>query len=392
MNNFSFTLEHSDDKARATTIVTPHGEIKTPIFMPVGTQGSVKSLCPADLKAAQAQIILGNTYHLMLRPGKKFLADYGGLHKLMAWDRPILTDSGGFQVYSLSQGLPRSKAQQQAGHMNLVKIDDNGVVFKSYLDGSLHPMPPEESMAIQMAIGSDIIMALDICPMARSPRAEIIKAMEMTTKWLARSKQAMTRPESRLFGIVQGGIHEDLRRLHVDMILEYDCFGHAIGGLSVGEDKEDMWRTATATAAMLPINRPRYLMGVGTPDDILEGIKAGIDMFDCVMPTRNARNGCLFTYDGKVSIKSKIYADDQKPLDEKCSCYTCKTFSRSYLRHLFLSKEILYYRLASLHNISYYLSLVNDARQAILENRFLDFYHHRRACHQNLNEAVPIAP
>ncbi|HXW60174.1 MAG TPA: tRNA guanosine(34) transglycosylase Tgt, partial [Myxococcota bacterium] len=286
MSNFSFSLEHTDQNARATIIKTPHGEIKTPIFMPVGTQGSVKALCPDDLKKAGAQIILGNTYHLMLRPGKEFFIRNGGLHKLMSWDRPILTDSGGFQVYSLSQGLPRGEAQKKAGHTNLVTINDDGVVFKSYLDGSLHPMPPEESMAIQMAIGSDIIMALDICPMAKSPRSEIRKAMATTIKWLARSKQAMTRSESRLFGIVQGGIHEDLRQEHVDMVKEYDCFGHAIGGLSVGEEKEDMWRTASITASMLPANKPRYLMGVGTPDDILEGIKAGIDMFDCVMPTR----------------------------------------------------------------------------------------------------------
>lgn len=392
MSNFSYTLDHCDHNARATTISTPHGEIKTPIFMPVGTQGSVKALAPDDLRAANAQIILGNTYHLMLRPGKEFLTRYGGLHKFMSWDRPILTDSGGFQVFSLSQESPRTQAQKQAGHMNLVRINDEGVVFKSYIDGSLHPMPPEESMAIQMAIGSDIIMALDICPMAKSPREEIRKAMDITTKWLARSKAAMTRSESRLFGIVQGGIHEDLRYEHTQMVLEHDCFGHAIGGLSVGENKEDMWRTASATALMLPASKPRYLMGVGTPDDILEGIKSGIDMFDCVMPTRNARNGCLFTFNGKVSIKSRIYADDHGPLDETCSCYTCKTFSRSYLRHLFLSKEILYYRLASLHNISYYLSLVGEARKAILENRFQEFYRHRKTCHQNIDRSTPIAP
>lgn len=384
MTNFSFEQIACDGDARACTINTPHGEINTPIFMPVGTQGSVKALCPTDLKNAQAQIILGNTYHLMLRPGKEKLKALGGLHKLMSWDRPILTDSGGFQVFSLSQGDPRGKANN-GNHGGLVKIDEHGVVFKSYLDGSLHPMPPEESMAIQMAIGSDFIMALDICPMAKSPREEIIKAMDITTKWLKRSKEAMDRPESRLLGIIQGGIHEDLRKMHAEAVLEHDLFGYAIGGLSVGEDKDEMWRTANYTAKLLPINKPRYLMGVGTPDDILLGIKAGIDMFDCVMPTRNARNGSLFTHLGKVSIKAKAYELDESPLDEQCACYTCKNFSKAYLRHLFMTKEILYYRLASLHNISYYLSLVKDARTAILEKRFDQFYLERKNAHCTLS-------
>lgn len=381
MSQFSFTLNQCDGDARASTISTPHGVIHTPIFMPVGTQGSVKSLCPMDLKNAGVEIILGNTYHLMLRPGKQFLTDFGGLHRLMSWDLPMLTDSGGFQVYSLSKGTPRGKSKLAGTNGGLVKIDEQGVVFKSYLDGSLHPMPPEESMAIQMAIGSDFIMALDICPMAKSPRDEIRVAMDITTKWLKRSKAAMTRESSRLFGIIQGGVHEDLRTEHAQMVLEEDLFGYAIGGLSVGEDKDDMWRTANFTAKLMPNNKPRYLMGVGTPDDILDGIKAGIDMFDCVMPTRNARNGALFTHDGKVSIKAKMYAADPSPLDTDCACYTCKSFSKAYLRHLFITQEILYYRLASLHNITYYLSLVKDARIAILEGRFSDFYRKRKKRH-----------
>lgn len=391
MTSFSFDIDQSDHEARACTIRTPHGNIETPIFMPVGTQGSVKALCPKDLQNAGAQIILGNTYHLMLRPGKDFLKNFGGLHQLMSWDRPILTDSGGFQVFSLSQGEPRGRAKQSGNHNGLVTIDEHGVVFKSYLDGSVHPMPPEESMAIQMAIGSDFIMALDICPMAKSPRDEIRKAMDITTKWLIRSKHAMTRDESRLFAIVQGGVHDDLRQEHAQMVIEHDLFGYAIGGLSVGENKDEMWRTATLTASYLPAIKPRYLMGVGTPDDILDGIKAGIDMFDCVMPTRNARNGSLFTHNGKVSIKAKMYASDRSPLDDQCSCYTCANFSKAYLRHLFLAKEILYYRLASLHNISYYLNLVRDAREAIKEKRFLSFYKDRRAAHQHLTETAPIA-
>jgi queuine tRNA-ribosyltransferase len=387
MSEFSFAVEAQDGLARAACITTPHGPIETPIFMPVGTQGSVKGLCPQDLADAKAQIILGNTYHLMLRPGKEFLSQYGGLHKLMGWNKPILTDSGGFQVFSLSRSRPHGE-RAQAGLVNLVKVDDNGVVFKSYLDGSIHPMPPEESMAIQMAIGADIIMALDICPMAKSPRDDIRRAMELTTRWLSRCQVAMNRPESKLFGIVQGGIHEDLRFEHAQQVCELNLFGHAIGGLSVGEDKEDMWRVASATAQYLPQNKPRYLMGVGTPDDLLEGVKAGIDMFDCVMPTRNARNGMLFTHDGKVSIKNKQHQFDESPLDADCHCYTCRTFSKAYLRHLFHSKEILYLRLASLHNVTYYLSLMADARRAIKESRFDEFYVARKARHQNLASGV----
>ncbi len=305
---------------------------------------------------------------------------------MMSWDRALLTDSGGFQIFSLSRGMARGRAKASGVNENLVKIDENGVVFKSYLDGSVYPMPPEESMAIQMAIGSDFIMALDVCPMAKSPREEIRRAMEITSKWLARCKIAMTRDQSRLFGIIQGGIHEDLRREHVEEVLQHDLFGYAIGGLSVGEEKEDMWRTANYTAKLMPDNKPRYLMGVGTPDDLLDGIKAGIDMFDCVMPTRNARNGSLFTHNGKLSIKAKIYQNDTSPLDSKCSCYTCENFSRAYLRHLFLTREILYYRLATLHNVSYYLSLVREAREAIKQRRFLEFFRIRKAEHHVLDE------
>ncbi len=382
MTTFNFSIDHTDGDARASTIQTPHGAIHTPIFMPVGTQGSVKALCPDDLVSAQAEIILANTYHLMLRPGKEFLASYGGLHKFMSWSRPILTDSGGFQVFSLSKGSPRGRAKLSGNATSLVNISEQGVVFKSYLDGSIHPMPPEESMAIQMAIGSDFIMALDVCPMAKAPRDEIQHAMDITAQWLKRCVKAMTRENSRLFGIVQGGIHEDLRARHADMVLEHDLFGYAIGGLSVGEEKDEMWRTANYTAKLLPAHKPRYLMGVGTPEDLLDGIKAGIDMFDCVMPTRNARNGTLFTYHGKLSIKAKAYANDHGPLDESCACYTCQNFSRAYIRHLFMAKEILYYRLASLHNISYYLSLVHDARRAILESRFSEFYRERKHAHE----------
>lgn len=378
MNNFSFTIEKTENKSRAATLITPHGVINTPTFMPVGTQGSVKSLCPNDLKEAKAQIILGNTYHLMLRPGKSLLKSYGGLHNFMSWDKPILTDSGGFQVFSLGKnnlGQDHSKS--------LVTINDHGVIFKSYIDGSIYHMPPEESIEIQMAIGSDIIMALDICPKADAKKDDIKKTMMITTQWLKRCKKAMDKNSSRLFGIIQGGIYEDLRAEHAQMVLEEDLFGYAIGGLSVGEHKEDMWRIADFTANIMPKDKPRYLMGVGTPDDILDGIMAGIDMFDCVMPTRNARNGSLFTRSGKISIKAKQYMEDKSPLDSSCFCYTCKHFSRAYLRHLFIAKEILYYRLASIHNIFYYLDLTTQARKAILDNNFSQFYQQRHSKYLN---------
>jgi queuine tRNA-ribosyltransferase len=385
MTSFNFTIEARDNKARCGIINTPRGQINTPIFMPVGTQGSVKSLSPDDLRTAGAQIILGNTYHLMLRPGKDFFNKYGGLHKFMGWDRPILTDSGGFQVFSLAQNSPRGKARVISGNTGLVKVSEEGVIFKSYLDGSIFPMPPEESMAIQMAIGSEFIMALDICPMAKSSRDDINRAMDITSKWLKRCVNSMTRENSRLIGIVQGGIHEDLRFAHAQAVLEHDLFAYAIGGLSVGEDKDEMWPIAQKTASFLPENKPRYLMGVGTPDDILDGIKAGIDMFDCVMPTRNARNGSLFTSQGKVSIKNKRFEYDEEPLDPQCACYTCQTFSRSYIRHLYLAKEILYYRLASLHNITYYINLVLQAQSAIKNSCFDNYYAQKKAEHKNLN-------
>jgi len=383
VTQFSYIIEEQDDDARAGTITTPHGPIHTPIFMPVGTQGSVKALSPKDLMDASAEIILANTYHLMLRPGQEFLRSFGGLHRFMSWDRALLTDSGGFQVFSLSRGKPRGRAKTSGLSGSLVKIDDKGVIFKSYLDGSLHPMTPEDSMDIQMAVGSDFIMALDVCPMANSPREDIRQAMEMTTRWLTRCKKAMTRDQSRLFGIIQGGIHEDLRQEHAQAVLEHDLFGYAIGGLSVGENQEDMWRTANFTAKLLPLDKPRYLMGVGTPDDLLDGIKAGIDMFDCVMPTRNARNGTLFTHEGKLSIKARAFQADSSPLDDQCPCYTCTNFSRAYLRHLYITTEILYYRLATLHNVSYYMKLVRDARSAIKEKRFLQFFRERKAAHRS---------
>jgi queuine tRNA-ribosyltransferase len=372
---FSFSLLAEEatptGTARRGTLTTPHGEVQTPIFMPVGTAGSVKALAPDDLQAAGTQILLGNTYHLMLRPGAEAVAARGGLHRFMRWDGPILTDSGGFQVFSLSQG-ERGKP--------LAKIDDDGVTFASHLDGRRYRMTPEESMRIQMCLGADVIMAFDECPPGQAERPVIQRAMDRTTRWLRRCATAMTRPESRLFGIVQGGIHADLRQQHAKTLTgEHDLFGWAVGGLSVGEKKQDMLDALQATTPHLPAHKPRYLMGVGTPEDLLDGIARGIDMFDCVMPTRNARNATMFTSRGKLAIKSARYAEDEGPLDPACACYTCRTFSRAYLRHLFSAGELLFYRLASLHNVSFYLQLMQDARAAIEQGRFGAFRGERLA-------------
>lgn len=364
---FSFTLKATDGGARRGRLDTPHGAIETPIFMPVGTAGTVKALAPDDLVAAGTQILLGNTYHLMLRPGADLVETLGGLHDMMSWDRPILTDSGGFQVFSLAQGDRGDKKP-------LAKVDDDGVTFRSHIDGSKHRIDAETSMQIQMKLGADIIMAFDECPPGEAKKDVVARAMVRTSKWLGRSVMAMTREESRLFGIVQGGIHDDLRAAHAqELTSTYDLFGWAIGGLSVGEGKEDMMRALATTTHHLPIHKPRYLMGVGTPEDLLDGIQRGVDMFDCVMPTRNARNGSLFTSTGKISIKTAQYTKDQMPLDAACICYTCRTFSRAYLRHLWNAKELLFFRLASLHNITFYLDLMARARTAIEEQRFEPF-------------------
>lgn len=381
MSKFSFSLLDHDGPARRGKLCTPHGEIQTPIFMPVGTVGSVKALAPHDLVDAQAEIILGNTYHLMLRPGPERLERLGGLHEFMSWDRPILTDSGGFQVFSLQSGMARGKDAKSGKPKSLVTIDDDGVTFRSHLDGSPHRMTPEESMRIQMCIGADIIMAFDQCPSADSSRDQVRHAMERTTAWLKRCQESMTRQDSRLFGIIQGGIFDDLRREHAEEICSHPLFGFAVGGLSVGESKEDMLRSLSATTKWMPEQKPRYLMGVGTPDDLIDGVARGIDMFDCVMPTRNARNGTLFTSKGKLSIKKAEFAEDKSPVDPTCACYGCQNFSRAYLRHLYQARELLFFRLASLHNITYYLRLMREIREAIEGKRFSEFAVSRKHAH-----------
>ena len=352
-----FRLEHTDGEARCGCLQTLHGEVHTPAFMPVGTQGSVKSLCPVDLQDIGAGIILGNTYHLYLRPGDELLAHMGGLHRFMNWKGPILTDSGGFQVFSLS---------------DLRKITSHGVEFKSHLDGSRHFFTPEKVISIQRNIGSDIMMVLDECVPYGADLEYTRKSMHRTTEWAGRSREFYPggTGEQLMFAIVQGGFFRDLRRESAARITEIPMDGYAIGGVSVGETKQEMLETVYFSAPLLPEDRPRYLMGVGKPLDILEGINAGIDMFDCVLPTRNARNGTLYTSSGKVNIKRARYRSDEAALDPECDCYTCMNFSRAYLRHLYMAGEILSLRLNTIHNLRFFIRLAQKARSAIKENRF----------------------
>lgn len=355
---FSFNLECTDGKARAGRISTPHGEIETPIFMPVGTVGSVKTLSPQELTDCGAQIILGNTYHLYLRPGTKILERFGGLAAFSSWKKPTLTDSGGFQVFSLAE---------------LNKITEDGVRFRSHLDGSPLFLDPETSIKIQESIGADIIMSFDECIPYPSDEGYVLKSVDRTARWAERGKAAKTRADQALFGIVQGGVYENMRSRSVKQITSIGFDGYSIGGLAVGEEISKMYDVCGYTAELLPVDKPRYLMGVGTPEDLLNCIGVGVDMFDCVMPTRNARNGMLFTSSGRLHIKRADYADSDDPVDSECSCYTCRNFSRGYLRHLYKAGELLALRLNSLHNIAFYLSLVKNARNAIKKGVFAEF-------------------
>jgi queuine tRNA-ribosyltransferase len=332
--------------------------------MPVGTQATVKSMTPENLVEAGAQIILGNTYHLFIRPGHELIRTFGGLHRFMHWERPILTDSGGFQIFSLQE---------------LAKITEEGAAFRSHLDGSRLFLSPEDAVHVQEALGADIMMVLDTCIPYPADRDEAIKGTALTARWAKRCRTAQTPTGQHLFGIVQGGMFADLRREAIEQLVEIGFDGYALGGLSVGEPKELMYAMLEATADHLPVDHARYLMGVGTPEDLVEGVYHGLDMFDCVMPTRNARNGMLFTSEGRVVIKNACFQQDQRPLDERCSCYTCRHYSRAYLRHLFQSREILAYQLNSIHNIHYYCTLMAEMREAIREDRFLAF---RRAFYQ----------
>jgi queuine tRNA-ribosyltransferase len=355
-----FELLHVDPTtgARRGRLHTPHGVIETPIFMPVGTAGSVKAVAPDDLRALEAQIILGNTYHLMLRPGEQLICELGGLHRFISWERPMLTDSGGFQVYSLSERR---------------KITEDGATFQSHLDGAKYVLTPERSIEIQETLGADVIMAFDECPPALSERPYLEASLARTTRWLQRCVTAWSRQRSSLFGIVQGGLFEDLRKRHAEEICATDLPGYALGGYAVGEAPEQMHAGVAFTAPLLPKDKPRYLMGVGTPLDLVTCVGSGVDMFDCVMPTRNARNGFLFTSQGKLVIKHARYAKDERPIDPACTCYTCRTFSRAYLRHLFVAGELVAMRLNTLHNLHFYLSLMREARAAIEQDRYADF-------------------
>ncbi len=358
-----FTLHAQVGRARRGTLELKHGSVETPVFMPVGTVGAVKSLTPADLHSLNASIILGNTYHLYLRPGLEVLRTFGGLHRFIGWDKPILTDSGGFQIFSL-------------GKLN--KISEEGATFQSHLDGSRIHLTPELAVEIQETIASDIHMVLDECTPYPATHAEADRSMQRSMRWAARCRQARTKDDLCQFGIVQGGVYADLRQASVRALADIGFEGYAVGGLSVGETKQEMADMLDASTELMPTDKPRYLMGVGTPLDLIEGVAKGIDMFDCVMPTRNGRNGSLFTSLGRVNIKNQKYQFDQGPLDPACPCYTCTTFSRAYLRHLFVAGELTCMRLFTLHNLSYYIRLMARIRASIEDGSFDDLLQEQR--------------
>ncbi len=354
-----FDLITTDSKARAGIINLGHTKVETPVFMPVGTNASVKAVLPCMLKAVGSKIVLSNTYHLYLRPGIETIESLGGLHEFSGWNRGILTDSGGFQVFSLS---------------DLRHITEEGVKFKSHIDGSTHFFTPEKVVELQSRWGSDIAMVLDECPPYTLDKYYVKKSLDMTIKWAKRSISAREHNKLKsLFGIVQGGVFDDLRIEAAQRMKDMDFEGFAIGGLSVGEPTQDMYRACEIVTDILPKEKPRYAMGVGRPENIVELISKGVDMFDCVMPTRNARNGTLFTKYGVVNIKRVEYKNDNKPIEEGCRCYTCRSFSKGYLRHLYKAKELSFYTLASIHNLYYYVHLVKSARSAIVEHRFGEF-------------------
>lgn len=361
---------------RAGLLHTPHGDVPTPVFMPVGTQATVKTLTPDELEAIGASIVLANTYHLYLRPGAEVVARLGGLHKFMGWPRPILTDSGGFQVFSL-------------GHLR--RVSDDGVLFKSHVDGSEHFFSPELVMATQELLGADIVMALDECAPPEATPEYAQAAMARTHRWAERCLLAQTRGDQALFGIVQGGLFADLRRESARTLAAMGFPGYGIGGLSVGEAKEVTWRMLDITIEHLPPDRPRYLMGVGSPEDILAAVAHGVDMMDCVLPTRIARNGALIVRTGRLNIKSPQYTWDERPIEEGCGCYTCQHFSRAYLRHLFKAEEILGLRLMTIHNVHFLIELMRQIRQAILEGRFAQFQAEFLANFQPTDPAVQAA-
>ena len=350
-----FTLQTTDGRARSGTLHTPHGDVPTPAFMPVATQGSVKALDPSDLKSIGAKIVLANTYHLYLRPGVEIVESLGGLHGFMAWDGPVLTDSGGFQGFSLE---------------HLREITEEAILFKSHIDGSKHKFSPEAAIRYQEGLGADIIMPLDMCVSADADRVTVEEALERTNRWAKRCHQSHVRPGQFLFGIVQGGPFLDLRQRSVEFLMSLGFPGYAVGGLSVGESKEAMYEATEYTTQLLPVAAPRYLMGVGSPEDLVECVARGIDMFDCVLPTRIARNGALFVREGRVNIGTAPFRTLDAPIERDCDCYTCRTFSAAYVHHLFKAKELLAYRLATIHNLRFVLRMMEEMRSAIAEGRF----------------------
>lgn len=355
---FTVNYESTTTRARLGTLKTKHGTVRTPVFMPVGTQATVKTMSPHELEELGVEIILSNTYHLYLRPGEDLVAEAGGLHRFMNWKRPILTDSGGFQVFSLAP---------------LRKITEEGVEFRSHLDGSKHFITPEKSIEIQMALGADIIMAFDECAPYPADRSYVKDSKDLTTRWAKRCKAAHKNPHQALFGIVQGGVYPDLRRESAKELIELDFPGYSIGGLSVGEPKEIMYEVLEDLIPVMPREKPRYLMGVGSPDCLIEGVIRGIDMFDCVWPTRLARHGMAITRQGNLPVRDRPYSRDFRPLEEGCNCYTCQNFTRAYIRHLLKAKEVLGIRLTTIHNLAFMIRLMQDIRQAIQEERLLDF-------------------
>lgn len=358
-----FKLIKTDGRARRGELSLAHGKVQTPIFMPVGTVGSVKTLVPSDLHTLGAEIILGNTYHLYLRPGLEVIRAAGGLHKFIGWDKPMLTDSGGFQIFSLGQSR---------------KLTEKGAEFKSHLDGRQIMLTPELAVEIQETLGSDIHMVLDECTPYPATHEQAKSSMEMSMRWAKRCRDAKTRDELCQFGIIQGGVYEDLRLESIERLKELDFEGLAIGGLSVGEPKEHMRAMTEFSCAHMPEDKPRYLMGVGTPLDLIESVAMGVDMFDCVMPTRNARNGSIFTSEGKINIRNAVHKLSQEPLDPDCDCYTCSHFTRSYLRHLFVAGELTALRLLSLHNVTYYVKFMKDIRDAIEKGTFTELLEKQR--------------
>ncbi len=354
---FSFAVKATDGAARVGIFYTPHGPIHTPCFAPVGTQATVKTVTPHELKALGAELILANTYHLYLRPGAELIARLGGLHRFMGWDHPILTDSGGFQIFSLA---------------HLRKVDDDGVTFRSHIDGSEHRFTPERAIEVQELLGADIIMCLDECPDPKD-RAYNEEALRRTHAWAERCKTAQRRADQALFGIVQGGTFPDLRAESARFLQSLDFPGYGIGGLSVGETKAEMYATLDVLMPLMPTDRPRYLMGVGTPEDVLEAVTRGVDLFDCVLPTRVARNGGLLTRGGRLNLRNARFAEDPAPVEPGCTCYTCQHFSRAYLRHLFKTGEVLALRLATIHNLHFMLRLMEDVRAHIWAGTLLQF-------------------